>query len=138
MIEMGVPAPPLVGVEPNPGPRRKSSTARPIRRWRGQNLSEKDRWRVVILHEEENLSNSEIAKRMNITKSTVQQILKKEQETGTVHDKPGRGRKRKCLPTEEKMIVNLANTKAAPEIARKVSKRAKKKREHCPKNSQEA
>jgi transposase len=54
-------------------------------------LSEKDRWRFVILHEEENLSNSEIAKRMNITKSTVQQILKKEQETGTVHDKPGRG-----------------------------------------------
>jgi len=53
-----------------------------------------DRGRVVVLHEEGNSCNK-VAQKMKVARSTVQAIVKKHRETGTVKDREGRGRKKK-------------------------------------------
>ena len=58
-------APPLVGIEPNPGP---SGHGR---------LSREERWRVVHLALETHLSARSIARRMNISRDTVSSTLKR-------------------------------------------------------------
>ena len=65
-----VPAPRLVGVEPNPGPPKS------------KRLSEEERWRVVHYSTLEHLSIRRIAQKMQISKTTVAQLLKKFQQTG--------------------------------------------------------
>ena len=52
-----------------------------------------DRNVVIKLHKS-GKSNVEIAKRLDMNRSTVWKIMKKFQETGNTLDRPGRGRKR--------------------------------------------
>jgi len=102
-----VPQPPLVGVEPNPGPRRSPR------------LSEEKRWRVIHLATELHLGPVAIAKRVGAHRDTVADLLKKYHDTGTVKDRPGRGRKRKLSAEDEKKIVKKAkHDKDARQIAR--------------------
>ena len=59
-----------------------------------------------------------------MTQKTVSLILKKYQETGTMHTQAGQGRKRKYLPVDEKNLVQEAKRgKNAKEIARNYSTR---------------
>ena len=88
-----VPAPLLVGVELNPGPPA------------GDHLSEPERWRIVFLRDENGLNPTEIARKMKCSRHTVYNILKKFDQTGTVHDLPGKGRKSKLTQVEEKKLV---------------------------------
>jgi len=113
-----VPAARLVGIEPNPGPGvRKHPHAR-------YHLSEEDRWRIIFLRRELKLSEKEIAKRIPTTQKTVSLILKKHQQTGTVHNQAGQGRKRKYLPADEKTLARKAKRgKKAKELARDYSTR---------------
>ena len=106
-IKNTVPAPRLVCVELNPGPRH---TPR---------LTEEQRWRVIHLSTEDHLRPWRIAKTMNIAVSTVQDLLRKYSETGSVRDRPGRGRKRKLTIDDERKIVRKAKKeKCATEIVR--------------------
>lgn len=66
-----------------------------------QRLSVQERMRVVVLNEEGYSLNS-IAKRLRIGRRTVQEIVKKYAETGDVQDRPGRGRKKKTSPREDR------------------------------------
>ena len=62
-----------------------------------------------------------IAKRMEIGKSTVDDLLRRYHETGSVRDMPGRGRKRKLTEADEQRVVRKAKQdKDAPEIAREL------------------
>ncbi|XP_042861277.1 uncharacterized protein LOC122246649 [Penaeus japonicus] len=70
-------------------------------------LSIEDRMRVVVLHEE-GYSCNKIAQKLNIARSTAQQIVKKHQETGTVKDREGRGRKKITTKREERVIIKEA------------------------------
>lgn len=118
-----VPAPRLVGIERNPGP--GGGTHPHTQPSTGQHLSEEDRWRIHFLRHDLNLTEKDIAERIPTTQKTVSLILKKYQETGTVHTQAGQGRKRKCLPADEKKFVQKAKRgKTAPEIARNYSTRS--------------
>lgn len=102
-----VPAPRLVCVEPNPGPRRS------------QRLSEEERWRVIHLSTEQHLSHAAIARKMGISRHTVIDILHKYHDIGTVRDTPRRGRPRLISEEEVKQIIKKAKKdKDATEIAR--------------------
>ena len=79
---MYVPAPRLVCVELNPGPKPGKKPKS------GRHLSEEDRWRIVFLRNDVNLSLREIAQRIPTTQATILSVLKKYTETGTVHDRP--------------------------------------------------
>jgi len=110
-IEKWVSAPRLVGVELNPGPGS------------GEHLTTKERWEIVISSEEKNPNYSQIAKKIGCTRPTVKAVLQKYKETGTVDDRAGRGRKRKCSEAEVKAMVRKAKKgKFAPEIARESKK----------------
>ena len=71
-----------------------------------------DRNEVIKLHKSVK-SNVEIAKRLDMNRSTVWKIMKKLQKTGNTLDRPGRGRKRSvCSPqllknTNENLRRNL-------------------------------
>ena len=109
-----VPAPRLVGVEPNPGPPKS------------KRLSEEERWRVVHYSTLEHLSIRRIAQKMQISKTTVAQLLKKFQQTGLVSDLARTGRKRKISEQEENRIVKKAKKeKPASEIAQELSQESK-------------
>jgi transposase len=106
LMNKNVPAPRLVGIAENPGPRRS------------QRLSEEERWRVIFLSTELHLSTRRIAKRMKISPTTVTNILKKYHETGSTKDRPRRGPKRKILNDDEKWMIRKAKRgKYVPEIA---------------------
>ena len=106
-IRKFAPAPPLVGVEPNPGPSH------------GQHLNEEERWRVVHLSTEVGLSERAIAKRMRVQKTTVHKILTKYRKTGDIKDRPGRGRKRKISTEDEvKIAKKVKKGKSSSELAR--------------------
>lgn len=105
--EKFVPAPPLVGIHPNPGPRPR------------KHLSEEKRWEIVFMWKRERRTPYKIAKTLQVSYNSVNEVIKKYQETGTVHDRPHPGRKRKLSPAETKAVVQLAKKrKFAPEIAR--------------------
>ena len=91
-----VPAPLLVGVEPNPGP--------PTTR----HLTEKQRWRIVILSEELQLTYAEIARRVNTSRFTVRSVLQRYHDTGSIKDRPGRGRKRKVSDSDSEVMLREA------------------------------
>ena len=66
------------------------------------------------------LSMNEIAKRMRIARGTVQSIMKKHRETGTVADRPRSGRPRKTTPQEDRLLCRdcLKNRmKTSPQLA---------------------
>ena len=60
-----VPSPPLVGVELNPGPRRK------------KHLSNKQRIRAVTLSQDAGWSENKIAKHMKVTQPNISNLLTK-------------------------------------------------------------
>ena len=95
-IDESVPALRLVCVETNPGPRRS------------QRLSEEERWRVIHSATEQHLGPSAIARKMGISKRTAILTLKKYVETGSMKDRPGRGRKRKLTKEDEKKLIKKA------------------------------
>jgi len=107
-----VPAPRLVGIHPNPGPGRSIP------------LTEEQRWRVVFLHKENKLSPTQIANKMKIKYDTASSIIQKHEETGTVHDLPRSGRKRKLDAKDDKKILQLVKKKkCAPEISRSLDEK---------------
>eukprot|EP00795_Rhopilema_esculentum_P006592 gene6592-12133_t len=67
-------------------------------------LSTEDRIRAVVLHEE-GYSCNKIALKLKVARITVQQIIKKHKETGSVEDRKGRGRKRITTSREDRLIV---------------------------------
>ena len=80
--------------------------------------------------EENHMTPTEIANEMNFERHSVYDVLKKEESTGSVDDKPGRGRKRKLTELDGKKIQKEAKKrKCAPEIARTFKK--KSLRPHC-------
>lgn len=110
------PAPRLICIETNPGPgvQPKPKAEAEVQ----YQLSEKDRWRIIFFHEDMKLSQRDIAKRIPTTRRTVSAVLRKYQQTGTVHHRPGAGRKRKWTSSDENRIVQKAKKgKKAKEIA---------------------
>jgi transposase len=108
-IQQAVPAARLVCVELNPGPRRSPR------------LTEEQRWRVIHLSTESHLSIRRIAKQMKVAKKTVEDLLHKYSKSGSVRDRPGRGRKRKLTKDDERRIVKKAKKeKCATEIVREL------------------
>jgi transposase len=101
-----VPAALLIGVELNPGPKAQ------------KHLPESERWRIVFLRNENGLNPTKIAKKIGCSRNTVYEILNKYDQTGSVHDRPGRGRKRKVTEAEEKAIVRKARKIGATQTAR--------------------
>ena len=92
-----VPAPRLVGIEPNPGPRKE-----------GDVIPEEKRWRVVFHKKDLKLAPIKIAKKLKLPKKSVENIIDKFEKTGTVHDRPKKGRKRKLSTKEVKRVVKKA------------------------------
>jgi transposase len=114
-IKKWVPAPPLVGVELNPGPPR---------------LPTEDRWAIVRLAKNQKkkkppkLNYSEIAREVGCSRDAVKNVLNRYEATGSVEDLPGRGRKRKFSEKETKKIIKKSKKgKFAPEIARECRKK---------------
>ena len=102
-----VPAPPLVGIHPNPGPGR------------GKKLDEETKWRAVILWKDKKLSPYAIGKKLKIRKESAANIIEKYQETKSVKDRPRSGRKRKLSASQRKEVVRMAKRKkTAPQISR--------------------
>ena len=98
-----------MGVELNPGPAR---------------LTEVQKWEIVISAKKKNPNLSKIARTVKCSRDTVRDVLNKFEETGTVDDRPRKGRKRKFSETEAKNIVKKAKKrKNAPEIARESKKK---------------
>ena len=97
-----VSAPPLVGVHPNPGPRRST------------HLDEETRWEIVFMWKKQNLSAYKIAKKLKISHNSAKEIIQKYQETKTVHDRPHPGRKRKLSTAETKKVVRMAKKRFCP------------------------
>ena len=69
--EKFVPAPPLVGIHPNPGPRPR------------KHLSEEKRWEIVFMWKRERRTPYKIAKTLQVSYNSAE-VIKKYQET--VHD----------------------------------------------------
>ena len=70
-------------------------------------LSQEARVRVVVLAEE-GYSMNKIAQRLQIGRRTVQEIVKKHKETGSVKDREGRGRKKKTSNREDGCIIKAS------------------------------
>lgn len=102
-----VPAPRLVGIEPNPGPAKA-----------GNRIPEEKRWRIIFKKKDLKQTPYKIAQEMKMNEQSVQNIEKYEQ-TGTVHDRPKSGRKRKLSNAQVSQAVRKAKKgKCAPQIAR--------------------
>ena len=86
-------------------------------------LSIQERMRVVVLNEVGYTLNS-IAKQLKIGRRTVQEIVKKYADTGDVQDRPGRGRKKKTSPREDRKIIQ-SSIKDRRKSARDISKEIK-------------
>jgi Transposase and inactivated derivatives len=109
-LQKFVPAPPLVGVELNPGPGHAS-------RW-----NEERRWQIIFKWKDEKKGTRTIAKELGVSRSKVQDLIHKYQETGTIHDRPKPGRKRKLSDTELKKLAKKAKSgEPASVIARHIS-----------------
>lgn len=111
-----VPAPLLVGIELNPGP---------------EQLSEKERWWIVFLSQENGRNPSQIAREVGCTRQTVYDVLARERETGHVRNRTGSGRKRKLTTEEEKRVIKRAQKVGATQAAREFSTRNPKKVSDC-------
>lgn len=110
--EKYVPAPRLVCVELNPGPGR------------GKHLKEEEKWRIILNWKDLKLSPNQIAKKLKHKPEHVTTLIEKYKQTGSVKDRPGRGRKRKLNASETKKVVKMAKKgKFAPQIARECKKK---------------
>jgi len=107
-----VPAPFLVGVELNPGPNDR------------RNLDTRRKWEIVVLAEQAKqwgVNYTWIGRKVGCSHQTVKNVLQKYQETGSIDNRPGKGRKRIFSEKEEKKIVKKAKQgKFSPEIAQEV------------------
>lgn len=113
-----VPAPLLVGVELNPGPGP------------GSTWNEEMRWRIILKWKDEKKGTRKIANELGVSRSKVQDLIHKYQETGTVHDRPRSGRKRKLTNPEVKQAIKKGKAgKSAPTIARQLSESKQRKSE---------
>ena len=111
-----VPAPLLVGIELNPGPGH------------GSNWNEEQRWRTILKWKDEKKGTRTIANELGVSRSSVQDLIHKYQETGTVHDRPRSGRKRKLSAPEVKKAIKRAKSgKSAPVIAREINESKQRK-----------
>lgn len=109
-----VPAPRLVCVELNPGPRGRRV---------GANLTVEQKWEIVIYSTRLKLSPSEIARKVPATRKSVYAVLEKYNRTGTVDDYSGRGRPPALTAAEVKRVIKKARKKRkAPQIARELKK----------------
>lgn len=106
-IKVFIPAPPLVCIEPNPGPGRNGY------------LDEETRWEIVFLLKRNGLTPTQVSKELKISRKAVYEVWAKYQETKSVHDRPKSGRKRKLSAKEEKAAWRAAKRgKTSPQIAR--------------------
>ena len=79
---------------------------------------------MIHLSTEDHLSQRAIAKRMEISRITVTELLHKYHESGSVKDRPGRGRKRKMTEEDKKEMVKKAKKGTdAPVLAREFTKK---------------
>jgi transposase len=103
-----IPAPPLVGIELNPGP----------------SAAERRREQIVLLQKTKKFTQEEIANQLGCSERTVRNVLKriskkKKKKVVSMKNKPGQGRKRKLTAKEEKTIAKKAKKgKEARELAR--------------------
>jgi uncharacterized protein (DUF2267 family) len=102
-----VPAPRLVGIEPNPGPSR---------------LTDYQKWKIIFLDEQKN-NYSKIAREVGCDRDSVSRILEKFKTTRDVKELEGRGRKRKLSAAEEKVVTRKAKEGKS---ARKIASESKK------------
>jgi hypothetical protein len=103
-------------VELNPGP------ARPRRR--GENISEEKRWEIVFYSKRFKLGPSAIARKLNVHRNSVIDILAKYSDTQSVHDLPGRGRKSILTASDiKKVIKKSGQRKMAPQIRLELKKK---------------
>jgi transposase len=107
-----VAAPRLVGVEVNPGPDS------------GQKLSEEQRWAIINEWKTEKRGTRSIARKLNISRTSVQKVIHKYQATGDIQNIAGQGRKRKCSNADINSIRKKAKAgKSAIKIASEETKR---------------
>jgi transposase len=110
LIVLFVPAPLLVGVELNPGPKKI--------------LSEWTRSQIVSFVNEAGKSIREATRHFKVKRNTVKDILRKAKETGSVANRPGQGRKRKLSPKDrEKVLKRAKRDQDSPQIARAMSQK---------------
>ena len=69
-------------------------------------LTMEDRVRAVVLHEE-GYNCKKIAKRMKVARNTIQEIVGKYTETGSVMDRAGRGREKITTTREDRIIKHF-------------------------------
>ena len=72
-----------------------------------KNLSIEERTKVVVLVQE-GYSMNEVARRMKISRSCVQEIVKKQKETGTVVDRHRSGRSKFSTKRQDHELVRLS------------------------------
>lgn len=90
----------------------------------GEHLPEETRWRIIFLWKDQQLSPYKIAQKLKIHHQSAQDIIEKYKQTGSVHDRPHPGRKRKLSTTDVKQVVKMAKKKkSAPQIARCLKKK---------------
>jgi transposase len=104
-----IPAPPLVGIELNPGPSE----------------AEKKRDQIVLLNKTGKMNEQEIAEIVGCSRKTVTRVLKRKEKNKkknvSMKNKPGQGRKRKLTTKQEQTIAKKAKKgKDAPELASEV------------------
>jgi transposase len=101
-----IPAPPLVGIELNPGPA----------------LTEEQRAEIVTLHNVAHYSIGKIIKTTGYSKNTIKRALKKNKEKKSLKNEPGQGRKRKIGPQLLKRMKRKAKRKKpATKIAHEIT-----------------
>jgi transposase len=69
-----------------------------------KHLTPEQRQIIVTLHAEGN-SEHQVEAKTGFARSTVHSVIKKHRETGTVADKPGRGRKRKTSERDDRLLT---------------------------------
>lgn len=98
----------MVGIETNPGPGDV-----------GNRVSEEKRWTIIFMHKRMKNTPYKIAQSLKMNEQTVHNIIEKYKETGTVHDLPKSGRKRKLSNKQVQQAVRKAKEgKTSPQIAR--------------------
>jgi transposase len=110
-----VPAPLLVGVELNPGPRKSGP------------ISKEKRNRIICLKDDAEFSNYQIADKLDVSPKAVRSVIRRYRKMGQTSNRPGQGRKRKLSREEERSIMQKADReKSAETIATQISKKRKK------------
>jgi transposase len=77
----------------------------------GERVPEETRWRVIFYWKENHLTAYKIAQKLGLHHLTVSALIEKYIETGTVHDRPRSGRKRKMSDSDVKLAVRMAKKK---------------------------